>query len=811
MDSSGAFNEAMCTKNGFNCSEIWTVQDKISRDLVALGRQDNHVLLIDVALPSGVPEPSFCEMIFHNQTGKKGDRIPDKIGLRSIIWEVNEEALFTSGGGTIRKWKVSKRSFQERDAAITRESTRNLELQADARVLSKVELSTASTNEWKCTEAGADEKEGPCGPWFEVETDEQIEAVAVLPGDSVILSAKSTEDAEHGARVAVATSGSNRVCKIHILAGIDKNNGTKQCTIVTDTRDGQVSTLCLYCAGVDKTLVIAGTRLGKTIVINLPENGDHDCCSDAFARERHWCSFQAHGKLAIWRCLVTPYEYIDDGVMKKTHVLITSCGDSNVKIWSIGQVLKVMDGDDPSFTMQALTTFSAHAAAVTTMHCIMATGIQEGRGLANDEVQCQNYILITGSYDGVCKRWVLGDILGNLGNDDGFQIMWRIASTSRKHCNCLLKCWENLLQAKGFTQMPQQVYRSTTLSEAIASPISWSCALCQLAVGIANAGGSPTNTGETEVPIFFGMVGPKIPFWWEYYFVCISAWIYVLLLMFDVHNWIKAKMFGILASTEGTSWKSQKKVGDLKSKLSMVHTFLWGFSQVLWMNALRFLVMAFDCTHLSKINNSENWRMTVQNMYHYEGDVMVIDEDRSVQCFEGWHVPIAVHGFILNWLYGCVSLPLLVGLGDSNLVLPTSYLVRCTPLQFYNILKFRAQRVQWPKYAGAFTRDTNYYYFETALMAAKIMIPFFIIVTTYMTAFRDICSMFMGIAVFFFAGYTTPVVNKIPSLFIIGFSFILIAVSFAKFFNYEQSRADYYLDALLNVSNQTAAAYPYVP
>jgi len=156
-------------------------------------------------------------------------------------------------------------------------------------------------------------------------------------------------------------------------------------------------------------------------------------------------------------------------------------------------------------------------------------------------------------------------------------------------------------------------------------------------------------------------------------------------------------------------------------------------------------------------------------------------------------------------------LPLLVGLGDCNLVLPTSPWVRCTPLQFYNILKFRAQQLQWPKYAGVFSRETTYYYFETALMAAKIMIPFFIIVTTYMPAFRDICSMCMGTAVFFFAAYTTPVMQKYPSLLIIGCSLLLMVVSFAKFYFVEEGRANYYLDALLNNTNKTAADYPYEP
>jgi len=226
---------------------------------------------------------------------------------------------------------------------------------------------------------------------------------------------------------------------------------------------------------------------------------------------------------------------------------------------------------------------------------------------------------------------------------------------------------------------------------------------------------------------------------------------------------------------------------------------------------LKFLVMAFDCTHLSKINNSQSWLSSIVHMYHYDGNVMVIDEDRSVQCFVGWHVGIAIHGFILNWLYGCLSLPLLVGLGDSNLVLSTSCFVRCTPLQFANILQFKAQRTQWPKYAGAFTRHNTYYYFETALMAAKIMIPCVIIVTTYMTVFRDVCNLFMSIGVFFFATYTSPVSKKLPSLAIAGFALILVIVSFSKYYCYELGRADYYLDKLLNITNKTAAEYPYAP
>jgi len=132
-----------------------------------------------------------------------------------------------------------------------------------------------------------------------------------------------------------------------------------------------------------------------------------------------------------------------------------------------------------------------------------------------------------------------------------------------------------------------------------------------------------------------GMVGRLIPFWWEYSLVCIAAWVYVLFLMFDYHNKIKAQMFEVLGSAKSTHWKSQQRVGNLRGKLGMVHMFLWGFSQVLWMSVLKFLVMAFDCTHLSKINNSLAWLTSVKNLYDYDGDVMVIDEDRGVQCWDG--------------------------------------------------------------------------------------------------------------------------------------------------------------------------------
>jgi len=556
-------------------------------------------------------------------------------------------------------------------------------------------------------------------------------------------------------------------------------------------------------------IVVAGTRSGKVIGIKIPEDGDHDCCSDDFARKGHWFSFQAHAKLAIWKCVVTPYEFMDHQVVKKTYVLITSSGDNNVKMWSVHQLLQLMDGETSDESMQAFTTLSMHTGAVTAMVCIASSTI--GEASANVEVQCQSYALFTGSWDGECKRWVLGDILGNLSHDRGSETMWRIPIKSQNCCGCLFNFLENLLHTNLHAHMPQQVYRSSTLFEVIASPISWCCALCQLALGIVNAGGSPTNKGETSVPFFFGLVGPRIPFWWEYLLVSIAAWIYVFVLIYDAHNRIKAKIHEVQSSTTNTTWKAQQQVLKFKSKLGMVHMFLWGFSQVLWMSTLKFLVMAFDCTHLSKINNSETWLQSVKSMYHYDGDVMVIDEDRSVQCFTGWHLHIAIHGCILNWLFGWVSLPLLVGLGDSNLVLPTRYLVQCTPLQLYNILKFRAQRLLWPKYAGAFSRETTYYYFETALMASKIMIPMFIIVTTYMTAFREICCMFMGIAVFFFAAYTTPVTNRYPSLLIIGCSLMLIVVSFTKFYIYEQGKADYYLEALLNNTNRTAADYPYKP
>jgi len=374
---------------------------------------------------------------------------------------------------------------------------------------------------------------------------------------------------------------------------------------------------------------------------------------------------------------------------------------------------------------------------------------------ANDAAKCQDYVIFTGSWDGVCKRWMLRDILGNLNHDIGSQL-----------------------------HMPQQVYRSTTWFEVIASPVSWCFTICQLAIGIIFAKGSPQNKGEATVPVFFGLPRPRLLFWHEYCIVSIAAWFYVSILMFDVHNRIKKKIFDIHDSPKSTDWKNQKMVGDFNFWLNLVHMFLWFFSQVLWLNTLRYLVMAFDCTHLEKINNSERWLTSVINRYHYDGNVMVIDEDRGVQCSVGGNMWmwIAIHGFILNLLYVCLSLPLLVALGDCNLVLSASYLKRCTPFQFYNVLKFEAQRMQWPKYAGSFTRQTKYYYFEAALMAAKVMIPCVIIVTTYMVWLRCICNVFMSLVVAFFAASreTTPVKGEYPKGMIRVFAFILVAVSLGQ-------------------------------
>jgi len=186
--------------------------------------------------------------------------------------------------------------------------------------------------------------------------------------------------------------------------------------------------------------------------------------------------------------------------------------------------------------------------------------------------------------------------------------------------------------------------------------------------------------------------------------------------------------------------------------------------------------MVFDCTYLSTINSSTEWKQSLDKMYHYKGNVLVNDEDRSVQCFVGWHLQVAVCGGVLLWLYCWLSIPLLVGLGDCNLVTPTRWFVRCTPLQLVNVLAFRTQRQQWPRYAGFFTRHSTYYYFESALTAAKVMIPTVVLITTYTPVMRDVMNIVLAMLLLFFALFKSPVEARSAALVIILFCIPLCVI-----------------------------------
>jgi len=259
----------------------------------------------------------------------------------------------------------------------------------------------------------------------------------------------------------------------------------------------------------------------------------------------------------------------------------------------------------------------------------------------------------------------------------------------------------------------------------------------------------------------------KVPVWCEYLLAVILSLPYVCLLLFDVHNSIANHIHEILGSSNAANWKSQKKVAELTAQRGMVQKVLWFESQILWISLLRYLVMAFDCTRLSNVHGSAEWKQTIAKQYHYKGDVLVNDEDRSVQCFVGWHLQVAVFGGVLLWLYCWLSIPLLIGLGDCNLVTPTRWLVRCTPFQLIKVLEFRTQRQQWPRYAGFFTRHSTYYYFESALTAAKVMIPTIVLLTTYRPVMRNMINFVLAMLLFFFASFTPPVQARSAALVIV--------------------------------------------
>jgi len=815
----GTLKETDVKTPGFNCSDVWCVQDVGLRYMVALGRRDNWIIVVDMANRTG--QGLLCThafMVRHEGQGLNGERPKSRTGVRVVKYNAQINKLLTCGGGVVRMWDLVKRNqgqleeMQQQEFRRTalvlqkwkeklknenqehlkqRQSEQRLSefLESEPRQSSrklprtstKANLSTEATSEWMCMEID------PEKPFFEVSLGEDIIDMHMLGGDTAM-----EDGVQHDPRklllLAVAATGRS-ASRVYIIDGY----GDKKCTVSVPMEEGALTTVSMTQIA-QNVYLIAGTKSGNVLLIKICDDSDEinlSCYSD-------WRRLTGHARsISIWTCTVVRYKFVAGGNLHRCLVLITTSGDNNIKLWSCDNPLEER--------CKCLLTLSHHTGPVT------ALGVKEGidtQGMENeismiDAAELQIVDIYTASWDGKCMRWVLADLLGKQAPDSAVALYSEPTaddgtSMFRQLCHCFI---DLVSDTKRLAIMPQQVYRSITLFEAIASPMSWCIALLQLSMTSLFVKRAPWNKGEEQDGFFLGSGGGilKVPFWFEYFLVTLMAWPYVLVLLFDHHNTVKQQIFELVGADDaGSNWRTQKKVASLRSLFEKVSFFLWFWSQMLWMMLFKYMVMTFDCSHLSIVNSSPSWQKEVDRMYNYKGDAVVMDEDRGVQCFEGWHLALSVYGFVLMWLYVFLSIPLLVGLGDCNLVVSVPWYVRCSPLALIRTIQFRTQRKQWPKYAGLFTRCNNYYLFEACLTMSKVIIPSVIVITTYTTARRDLMIQAMGIALVFFACHTPPVQARMPAGGIMLLSFVLFLIPSLKLYLHEKHEKQHCFAMLAN-------------
>lgn len=764
---------------GFNCGDVWSMQGEVQRDLVALARQDNWILIVDVIHQGKNMICTHACMFLHEEEGINGSRAKSAVGVRGVKYSSKINKLFTCGGGVVRMWHIERRNqhqleeeqhqqFAKRPSSqsSTRQSVPSSMRQSVSSSMRQSASSTASTEssvEWTCVEGGTQK------PFFEVPCGEDIRSMHMLESDPA--NEEEQQDPYELLRLAVATSSDKQAGRVYIIDG----KGQTKSTVTIPKHQGDVSVVRLH-YGTNHIYLIAGTRSGNILIIKISNSGeeiDLSCYNG-------WSQLMHSPKVSVWACAVIPYKFVKEEVVYRSQLLITTSGDTTIKLWSFDkEVKRIHQGCQQEH--DSILTLSRHTGAVT------ALGFKEDVDEDGAEVHMCIY---TVSWDGMCIRWALDDLLGNRDLPCAYKL-YAMPPPDKEESVPFQQQAQNIVdwvnsKVERSAPMPQQVYRSITVFEAIASPMSWCLAIVQLGYAGLKAKGNHWNKGQQREGLFFGL-GWNVPFWYEYFIVTAMAWPYVLVLLIDRHNIVKGEISELAAKQNADSnWRIQKKLAELKSSFDSTSSFLWFWSQMLWVPLFKYIVMTFDCTYLSHVNNSPEWRKDVATMHHYKGDVLVMDEDRGMQCFAGRHIAVATYGFVLLWLYVFLSIPLLIGLGDCNLVVPLPWYVRCSPLQLIRTIQFRAQRQQWPKYAGAFTRCTNYYLFETSLTSAKVMIPSIIVVTTYMPGLRNYSIQAIGLALFYMSSNKSPVQHPLPAVGLTLLSFMLCFIPAVKLYSNDQ-------------------------
>lgn len=733
-------SDLMGDKSVHNCSACWCEMHTGRKDVVAIGRQDFSIILIEMTYCRGDElKCTYCTKLDHDPIGEL-EHPEDRVGLRNLCYDPASDALLSAGGGTVRVWSW-----------------------------------TMNKDDRKCKDSKV---------VFEAEKEERIASFAMTDCES---------DPSNRRTFAVAVDKQQGetwcsylyIIKVHIDVKTGEWKSEEQCKISNVKGYGGITTT-LLCNYQDCTYLIFGTSTGRVVLMKAAQcRGQVALESTTQGDEKVFVRLKGHGEFRIWRIIVVPYRHNFKGKMCTVHLIVTSCGDHTIKLWRLQDAIALFSQNvaleyRPDETGRMRSKFSSETVAFFTLHhhsgAVSALEFKEGSegqrhdsGMwtfnANDMDQC----LYSADWDRVACRWLLGDILEQFDEE--------LQSDKPMEVN---------QQACKFVS-PQQTYKSVSLFEVLSPPASWCMNLVTL-IWIVLRGGQPNcNEGVAKMPLFFGLL--ELDFWYVWVPGVILASLLVMSLWYDCHNHHQGKIDVLARKPDFHEvLKHQKDAAYHRERMHWYFSFNWIVSQFIWVFIMQLLVMTWDCTLVDMTSNGKAWKQDYLRKHsEFRGADFVMDEDRNVKCFRGVHLVLCALTFFLLLLYVHLSIPLLVALGDSRLVTPEADLGLLRRSCFGTTFKFKPHRQQWPNYASMFTRHRAFYRFEATLMVAKIGIPVVVALSTNFPRIRFFVTGAMGLLVFFAASHAPPVPNRLPSMVIILLALCLLIIPLCQLYHFEES------------------------
>jgi len=746
-------NESMDDVNSLLCSACWCELATCRKDVIAMGRKDFSIILMEMTSPRGDDLQYKKSTQVNHKPKDKHEHPEDRIGLRALCYDPASNALLSAGGGTVRIWGWTIVDADARKCGDTQECT---DSDADTRICGDSKL------------------------LFEVEEGELITSFAMT----------DCQDEASKRIIAVAVENQKTsqhylyIINVHVNVNTGKWACKEQCKIANKKDYGRITTTLLYQKKKETsyksqgnhedtlcTYLIFGTSSGRVVLIDAASFQDK-AEVDLEGRGNLYARLGGHGKFSIWRIVVVQYRHHLKDANPTVDLLVTSCGDGTIKFWRLQDAIDLLKsnvvlGQRKSLGGRAQSCYTDEKEAFLTLHdhrgAVSALEFKEGsEGQQHDSGMCtfnisdMDQCVYSAGWDGVAYRWLLADILEPFDEN-----MCR-----RDHTHISVP-------------RPQQTYKSASLFEVLSSPASWLMNLMILTVIIRRANQPHCHEGVSKMPWLFGIWGGKVDFWGVWWPSVFLASLLVMSWWDDSYSRHRKKLDDIASRNDFyKNWRHQKEAAKHRNWMRRHFILNWMVSQFVWVVLLRFLVMIFDCTYVDNIVNGEAWKEYYLRQHPtFRKNDLVMDEDRDVQCFGVTHLVRAVPTFFLLGLYVYFSIQLLLAHGDTSLLNAGARLD----------ITFKPLQQQWPNYAGMFTRRRSFYWFEATLVVAKICIPIVTVLSTNFPRVRFFSTGAVGLLLFFVASHKPPVRSMWPAHAITLLALFLLMTPLYQLYDFEES------------------------